>query len=299
MSSKFSVDRSNCSMPVDRVGSGEPSSTSMRSVPSIDAGHFSSKIKEHIDAEDFRRQHKHSASSNRDDRCHTDCTNSVRSRDGLNHPKEDKHRHRHQTSNAANHMVAPRSAELSPAASSNVGPMANSSFNVGENSALQQWSPDIQKAANLTHLDPNLIGAQIWAESRGDGSSKEDSRNMDGTTDRSLMQISDERWQRDVIPTLSAQDKANIKAATGKEPSQLSMSDPHDNVVAGAFELRSHIVDSGGSADHPMANGAALQKGLAAYRGVGDGKDMQYARQVIGDENNLEVGRKLDDNEEL
>ncbi|MCA8023443.1 lysozyme family protein [Burkholderia metallica] len=185
------------------------------------------------------------------------------------------------------------------ASGSNHQVVGSSSFNTSQNPALQQWAPDIQKAANLTKIDPNTIAAQMWAESRGDGSSKENSKNMDGTTDRSLMQISDERWQRDVIPTLSSEDKANIKAVTGKDPSQLNMSDPHDNVIAGAFELRSHIVDNGGSADNPMNDNSALKNGLAAYRGVGDGKDDQYAEQVINDANNLVNNRRLNDNEAL
>ncbi|MCA8003498.1 lysozyme family protein [Burkholderia metallica] len=180
-----------------------------------------------------------------------------------------------------------------------VGASSSVPFDAGTNQAIGQWSSDIEKAAKLTGLDPNLIGAQMWAESRGNAGSDENSTNMDGTTDRSLMQIGDERWQNDVIPTLSDQDKAAIKQATGKDPEQLDMSDPHDNVVAGAFELRSHIVNAGGDASNPMANSDALMQALAAYRGVGDGQDEQYAQQIVDDAHNLRSGRQLDDNEAL
>jgi hypothetical protein len=169
----------------------------------------------------------------------------------------------------------------------------SASFNAGPNSAIGQWTPDIDKAASLTGLDPNLIGGQMWAESRGNAGSK--STNIDGTSDLSLMQIGQKRWENDVLPTLSAQDKQNIKNATGKDPSQLDMSDPHDNVIGGAYELRMHIHDAGGDVNNPMANPAAVTGGLKAYVGVGN--EDQYANNVLTNANVLRNGGKLDDSQ--
>ncbi|WP_147426730.1 hypothetical protein [Trinickia fusca] len=168
-------------------------------------------------------------------------------------------------------------------------------YNAGHNPQIDKWSNQIDKASKLTGLDPNLIGGQMWAESRGDSGSDINSKNIDGTTDLSLMQISQERWEHDVLPTLSAQDKANIKAATGKDASQLDMSNPDDNVIGGAFELRSHIVDAGGDVNNPMGNHDAVFKGLEAYVGVGD--ESKYANNVLTNEKVLQEGGKLDDNQ--
>lgn len=168
-------------------------------------------------------------------------------------------------------------------------------FKDTNNPQIDKWSTQIDTAAKLTGLDPNLIGGQMWAESRGDAGPDINSRNIDGTTDLSLMQISQERWEHDILPTLSAQDKANIKAATGKDASQLDMHNPDDNVIGGAFELRSHIVDAGGDVNNPMANHDAVFKGLEAYVGVGD--ESKYANNVLTNEKVLQEGGKLDDNQ--
>ncbi|MGG1948321.1 hypothetical protein AB1286_26535 [Trinickia sp. NRRL B-1857] len=174
-------------------------------------------------------------------------------------------------------------------------PNSTGSYNSGHNPQIDKWSTQINTAAKLTGLDPNLIGGQMWAESRGEAGSGINSKNIDGTTDLSLMQISQQRWEHDVLPTLSAQDKANIKAATGKDPSQLDMHNPADNVIGGAFELRMHIVDAGGKASDPMGNPQALFKGLEAYVGVGD--ESKYANNVLTNEKVLARGGKLDDNQ--
>lgn len=174
-------------------------------------------------------------------------------------------------------------------------PHSSGTYNSGHNPQIDKWSSQINTAAKLTGLDPNLIGGQMWAESRGEAGSGINSKNIDGTTDLSLMQISQERWEHDVLPTLSAQDKANIKAATGKDPSQLDMHNPADNVIGGAFELRMHIVDAGGKASDPMGNPQALFKGLEAYVGVGD--ESKYANNVLTNEKVLARGGKLDDNQ--
>ncbi|KAG0162438.1 hypothetical protein DFQ28_008342 [Apophysomyces sp. BC1034] len=166
-------------------------------------------------------------------------------------------------------------------------------YTPGKNPKIDQWKDDIDKAAQLTRLDGNLIGGQMWAESRGNP--KESSTNVDGTKDLSLMQIGQKRWEKDVLPTLSEQDKANIKKLTGKDPKDLDVSNPHDNVIAGAFELKSHILEHGGDRNNPMANKAALKKGLEDYVGVGD--ESKYANNVMTNYNVLNKGDELDDSQ--
>jgi hypothetical protein len=61
------------------------------------------------------------------------------------------------------------------------------------------------------------------------------------------------------------------------------MSNPHDNVVGGAFELKQHIADNGGN----------LQAGLRAYVGVGN--EQAYADNVQYFANQLKTGQHLDD----
>lgn len=167
------------------------------------------------------------------------------------------------------------------------------SYTPGQNPKIDRWKDDIDKAAQLTGLDGNLIGGQMWAESRGNP--KESSDNVDGTKDVSLMQIGQRRWEEDVLPTLSAQDKANIKKLTGKDAKDLDVSNPHDNVIAGAFELKSHILDRGGDRNNPMANEKALKKGLEDYVGVGD--EAKYASHVMTNYNVLNQGKELDDSQ--
>lgn len=166
-------------------------------------------------------------------------------------------------------------------------------YTPGKNPKIDRWENDINLAARLTGLDGNLIGGQMWAESRGNP--KEWSKNSDGTPDLSLMQIGQRRWEKDVLPTLTQQDKENIKKLTGKDAKDLDMSNPHDNVIAGAFELKSHIIESGGDRNNPMANEKALKKGLEEYVGVGD--EAKYARHVMTNYNVLNQHKELDDSQ--
>ncbi|CAB3797033.1 hypothetical protein LMG28614_04485 [Paraburkholderia ultramafica] len=76
------------------------------------------------------------------------------------------------------------------------------------------------------------------------------------------------------------------------------MKNPLDNVIGGAFELRSHIVDAGGDVNNPMANHTALVNGLKAYVGVGgNGFETKYADNVLTNEKVLKNGGKLNDNQ--
>lgn len=112
---------------------------------------------------------------------------------------------------------------------------------------LAQWNKEIATASAISGLDPNKIGAHIWAESRGRADTI--TTNVDGTKDRGLIQIGQERWNRDVVPKLSAQEKADIRKATGKDAAALDVSNPRDNLIAGSLHIKQSIEFKGGNID--------------------------------------------------
>ncbi|MCW7541938.1 transglycosylase SLT domain-containing protein [Aquabacterium sp. A7-Y] len=161
-------------------------------------------------------------------------------------------------------------------------PQSGGSFNAGPNEALQQWAPGIQRAAELTGLDPNLIGGMVWAESRGDPNTS--TTNVDGTTDGGLMQISQERWNNDVVPNLTEKERARIKELTGKEAEELDMSNPEENLIGGAFEIQQKIKEKG-----------SVEGGLKYYvsgdiEGVGS---PNYVQNVLQYQRELASGQQL------
>jgi hypothetical protein len=207
---------------------------------------------------------------------------------------------RHGTSSKSHDCTDPSAADSSNTSGSSnsqyalAGPTTpGKQYEPGKNPKIDQWKGDIDKAAALTGLDGNLIGGQMWAESRGNA--KEKSTNVDGTSDLGLMQIGQRRWKEDVLPTLTPEDRANIKRLTGKDAKDLDVSNPHDNVIAGAFELKAHIMERGGNRNNPMANETALKKGLADYVGVGD--ESKYANNVFTNFNVLNRHQVLDDSQ--
>jgi hypothetical protein len=131
-------------------------------------------------------------------------------------------------------------------------------FNAGPNEALAPYADDIGNASKITGIDPNVLGAQIWAESRGNPD--ESSTNSDGTEDMGLMQIGQERWENDVLPNVTDEERAKVKEFTGKDVEDLDLTDPHDNVIAGSLELAQHVRDKGGD----------LEAGLMDYMDGGD-----------------------------
>jgi hypothetical protein len=154
-------------------------------------------------------------------------------------------------------------------------------FNAGPNPELGKWSDGIENAAAASGMDPNLIAAMVWAESRGNPNER--STNADGTTDLGLMQISQERWENDVCPNLSNEDRARIQRITGKSPEQLDMNNPQDNLIGGSFEIKQHIAENGGD----------VRKGLNAYvSGEPDGGG-PYADNVLEYLKELENGQRL------
>ncbi|MFZ6773949.1 hypothetical protein ACO0LB_14655 [Undibacterium sp. SXout7W] len=148
---------------------------------------------------------------------------------------------------------------------------------------MGKWNADIAAAAKATGLDPNLLGAQIWAESRGNLDTH--TTNADGTTDYGLLQIGKERWLRDIVPHLSADDRAKIKEATGKEAENLDVAhNARDNLVAGGFHVKGCIAAQG-----------SVELGLRYYNtGNVDGAGSNgYVKNVLEYKRELEAGEKL------
>lgn len=60
------------------------------------------------------------------------------------------------------------------------------------------------------------------------------------------MQIGQERWHCDIVPTLSADERNKTHQATGKAAGDLDMTNPCDNVVVGACYIKKAIDSQGG-----------------------------------------------------
>lgn len=112
---------------------------------------------------------------------------------------------------------------------------------------LTQWNEEILAASSISGLAPNKIGAHIWAESRGRADTT--TTNVDGTKDKGLIQMGQERWNRDVVPKLTAQERADIKRVTGKDAADLDVSKPLDNLIAGTLHIKQSIELKGGNQD--------------------------------------------------
>ena len=158
-------------------------------------------------------------------------------------------------------------------------------FDAGSNEALAPYADDIGNASKITGIDPNVLGAQVWAESRGNPD--ESSTNSDGTTDMGLMQIGEERWQDEVLPNVTDEERAKCKELTGKEVEDLDLTDPHDNVIAGSLELAQHVRDKGGD----------LNAGLMDYMDGGDESigNRNYVDDIMAFADQLRNGETLSD----
>lgn len=119
------------------------------------------------------------------------------------------------------------------------------------NPRLKQWSKEIHDASVQTGVPADIIGAQIWAESRGNMDTV--TNNIDGTQDFGLMQIGEKRLQGDYYPP----DIANINVHT-----------PAGNVLAGAYHLSAYL----------KKNNQNMVAALNDY--VGAGLNNQYAGNV-------------------
>lgn len=103
-------------------------------------------------------------------------------------------------------------------------------------SSLAQWGHMVEAAAKASGVPAPILAGQIWAESRGRGHT--DTQNPDGKTrDVGVMQIGQERWQRDVVTKLTDAQKASIRQAAGVAAEDLDMHNPLHNVIGGAFHL--------------------------------------------------------------
>lgn len=154
---------------------------------------------------------------------------------------------------------------------------------IAANPEVGKWNKEIAAASKATGLDPNQIGAQIWAESRGNLNTH--TQNVDGTIDHGLIQIGQERWMRDIVPNLSTDDRAKIKEATGKNAEDLDVTQPMDNVVAGAFHTKGCIAKEGGD----------LERGLRYYNSgdAANAGSSGYVKNVEEYMRELKAGEKL------
>ena len=148
---------------------------------------------------------------------------------------------------------------------------------IASNPAIGKYSKEISTASAITGMSPELLGAQMWAESRGNASTA--TTNGDGTTDWGLMQVGNERWKRDIVPGLSSTQRAAIEKATGKPAEQLDMRNPLDNIIGGAVHIQQYIDQNGGN----------LNAGLAAYVG----RDSKYVGNVTTFMQELKDGKQL------
>jgi hypothetical protein len=155
------------------------------------------------------------------------------------------------------------------------------SFSAGPNKAMQPWESGIEKASNISGLNPNIIGGQVWAESRGNPNTT--SPNPDGkTTDVGLMQISQSRWEHDVCPHLTQEQRQKIYQETHKSPEQLNMNLPQDNLIGGALESAQEIQQTG-----------SIRGGLNYYQSGDKNGNNTYANNVLAYARELASGSKL------
>lgn len=125
--------------------------------------------------------------------------------------------------------------------------------------ALDRWDDQFAAASASTGLPANYLKAVAWAQSRGDANAS--SNNPDGKhVDLGVMQISDYTY-RDVW--------RNQPGA----PRGLRAADPADNIMMGAWELRDKFGRQGQNSDYAKTS--------AAYRGVEDGRDLNYGNAVL------------------
>lgn len=159
---------------------------------------------------------------------------------------------------------------------------------IAANPEVGQWNKEIAAASKATGLNPNLLGAQIWAESRGNLNTH--TRNVDGTIDHGLIQIGQERWLRDIVPHLSAEDRAKIKEATGKEAEQLDVTQAMDNVVAGAFHTKGCI-----DRERALREDGAFERGLRYYNSgnAANAGSAGYVNNVKEYMRELQAGERL------
>lgn len=124
-------------------------------------------------------------------------------------------------------------------------------LNTAGNPVLEQSKQYLEQAAAATGINVNILAAQTMRENSGK-CDQYATNNIDGTHDIGAMQISQERWDRDVCPHLSQSDKDKIKQQTGKDASQLKMNQYPDNIIGGAFHDLLYIRQFNGDVHHAL-----------------------------------------------
>jgi hypothetical protein len=123
--------------------------------------------------------------------------------------------------------------------------------------SLDRWDSQFAAASRSTGLPANYLKAVAWAESRGNPD--EFSHNPDGKhDDLGVMQISDYTY-------------GDVMSNQSGAPRGLHARNAADNIMMGAWELK----DKFGRQNRSYA------KTSAAYRGVGDGRDLSYGNAVV------------------
>ena len=144
------------------------------------------------------------------------------------------------------------------------------------NPQLEQHRGDILKAYHATGIPPEIIGAQMWHESRGNQNCS--SRNSDGTSDIGLMQIGQER----------AASYMKHFGLSGK----LDVNNAADNIMAGALEIKYWLQQSGG--DLRGALNGYVSGDVRGGNGIGDSN---YANNCLRYMDLIGQGKPLPDNE--
>jgi len=161
------------------------------------------------------------------------------------------------------------------------GAGGSGSFDPGPNQDLGQWKKGIDDASDISGLDPNLIGAQVWAESRGNPN--DPSTNADGNTDKGLLQISNERWKSEICPNLTQDERQKIMDKTGKNPEDLDMTNPEEGLIGGSLEMKQKLDECGGDLD------SALQY----YQSGDKNGNPTYSKNVMEYMKELQNGQQL------
>ncbi len=123
----------------------------------------------------------------------------------------------------------------------------------------------IEKVAAEKGIDPNLIAAMIWAESRGNPNEKSDNPDPEVGEDKGLMQVSD--------------TTASENGLDG-----LDLTKPDNQILAGVTEIANKINAAGGD----------IEQALKDYVG-GDGVDPDYVTNVMGFYKQLSGGGGMSD----
>jgi hypothetical protein len=140
--------------------------------------------------------------------------------------------------------------------------------------SLDRWDSQFAAASRSTGLPANYLKAVAWAESRGNPG--EFSHNPDGKhDDLGVMQISDYTY-------------GDVMSNQSGAPRGLHAHNAADNIMMGAWELKDKFGRYG--------QNKSYAKTSAAYRGVGDGRDLSYGNAVVKFWEQINQGDKPSDN---